>query len=202
MSAGALSRAEYPAPADLNLAIVAGSGSEPRRDDFRDELLSLIPQLRMFTRGLSRDRDSADDLAQETLAKAWRYRQAFQHGTNLKAWLFKIARNTFYGSYRRAWRETPLDQAAADAVPAPGPEQVWSLELSEALQGIRSLSDPLRQALLLVVADGCSYEEAARICHCPVGTAKSRVSRARRALTAILDGTRSTVDAPSGSCCA
>lgn len=182
MSAVAFSQADYPAPAQLN------RGGESGRDGFRDELLSLLPQLRTFTRMLSRDRDTADDLAQETLAKAWRHQQAFQPGTNLRAWLFRIARNTFYGSYRRAWREAPLDEEMAEAVPGPGPEQVWSLELSDAVQAIRSLSDPLRQTLLLVVG-GCSYEEAAKICNCPVGTAKSRVSRARQALAQMLAGT-------------
>jgi len=158
----------------------------PRTDYFRAELVTLIPQLRAFARRLGGDIDSAEDVTQETLAKAWRYQHAFRPGTNLRAWLFTICRNEYYSSRRRVWREEPFDQADAESIPSAA-DQIWSTELSDTLRAVRSLPDTLREALLLVGADGCSYEEAASICHCPVGTAKSRVSRARRALAAILD---------------
>jgi RNA polymerase sigma-70 factor (ECF subfamily) len=156
--------------------------------DFEADLLGLIPQLRAFTRMLSGERQKADDLAQDALAKAWQYQRSFQPGTNLKAWLFAIARNQFISARRRAMREGVFDQQAAEQIPDHTVGQVWSAELSETLRAVQRLPHPLREALLLVGPSGLSYEEAARICHCPVGTVKSRASRARRALAAMVDG--------------
>jgi len=133
------------------------------------------------------DRDRAEDLAQETMAKAWRHRQGFRPGTNLRAWVFTIARNEFYTGRRRARREAPFDQAAAESLSSGVINQHWAAELSDTLRALHLLPQPLREALMLVGASGCSCEEAARICGCAVGTVKSRVSRARRALVAILD---------------
>jgi RNA polymerase sigma-70 factor (ECF subfamily) len=155
--------------------------------EFRTELVSLIPHLRAFARMLTGERDSADDLAQETLAKAWRHQGAFQPGTNLRAWLFTITRNAFYASRRRARREAPFDQQAAEALPSRDVDQFRTVELSQTLRAVELLPGPLREALLLVAASGCSYDEVASICGCPVGTVKSRVSRARHALAAILE---------------
>ena len=75
--------------------------------DFRRDLLGLIPFLRAFSRSLCGDRELADDLAQEALAKAWQSRDTFRAGSNLKAWLFTILRNQFYSDRRRAWRQPP-----------------------------------------------------------------------------------------------
>jgi RNA polymerase sigma-70 factor (ECF subfamily) len=171
-------------------ATLSPTFSHPARQpdqDFRTELVTMIPQLRAFARRLSGDRDSAEDLAQETLAKAWRHRHSFRPGTNLRAWLFTIARNEFYSSRRRAWREAPFDQDKLENIPSGGVDQLWSMELSDTLRALQFLPDALREALILVGAGGCSCEEAARIFDCPVGTVKSRVSRGRRALLAILD---------------
>jgi RNA polymerase sigma-70 factor (ECF subfamily) len=156
--------------------------------DFKSELLGLIPFLRAFARSLTGNQEAADDLAQETLVKAWQSRDSFIPGTNLKAWLFTILRNQFYSDRRRAWRQAPWDQEAAERIPGSGSDQSWAAELSDTARALRCLSDEQREALILVGAGGFSYEDAARICGCAVGTVKSRVARARKALIAILEG--------------
>src|SRR3982751_2079431 len=156
--------------------------------DFKSELLSLVPFLRAFARSLTGNQEAADDLAQETLVKAWQSRSSFIPGTNLKAWLFTILRNQFYSDRRRAWRQAPWDQEAAERIPGSAGEQSWAAELSDTARALSCLSDEQREALILVGAGGFSYEDAAAICHCAVGTVKSRVARARRALINILDG--------------
>ncbi|MBV9046307.1 MAG: sigma-70 family RNA polymerase sigma factor [Alphaproteobacteria bacterium] len=157
-------------------------------DDFKTELLGLIPFLRAFARSLTGNQEAADDLAQEALAKAWQSRDSFVPGTNLKAWLFTILRNQFYSDRRRAWRQAPWDQDAAERIPGGGQDQGWAAELSDTARALRVLTDEQREALILVGAGGFSYEDAAEICNCAVGTVKSRVARARKALIAILDG--------------
>src|SRR6202012_4715442 len=101
---------------------------------------------------------------------------------------FTILRNQFYSDRRRAWRQAPWDQDAAERIPGSTGEQSWAAELSDTARALKSLSDEQREALILVGAGGFSYEDAAEICNCAVGTVKSRVARARRALIAILDG--------------
>ena len=96
--------------------------------DFKTELLALIPFLRAFARSLTGNQEGADDLAQETLVKAWQSRATFIPGTNLKAWLFTILRNQFYSDRRRAWRQAPWDQDAAERIPGGGEDQVHSAE--------------------------------------------------------------------------
>ena len=147
--------------------------------------LALLPSL---ARSLCGNPDTADDLAQETLVKAWQARATFAAGTNLKAWLFTILRNQFYSDRRRAWRQAPWDQDAAERIPGTSGQQSWAAELSDTTRALRALSDEQREALILVGAGGFSYEDAARICNCAVGTVKSRVARARRALISILEG--------------
>lgn len=157
--------------------------------EFKTGLLELIPFLRAFARSLCGNPDTADDLAQETLVKAWQSRNTFAPGTNLKAWLFTILRNQFYSDRRRAWRQAPWDQDAAERIPGASEEQSWAAELSDTARALTSLSDEQREALILVGAGGFSYEAAAQICNCAVGTVKSRVARARKTLIAILEGT-------------
>jgi len=143
----------------------------PSTDDkaFKAELVALIPHLRAFARTLTGDATAADDLAQDAMVKAWDARASFQMGTNMKAWTFMILRNQFYSDKRRSWRQSQLDQEAAERtlVAVDNPEAPVAL-------------DELRLAL-------ASYEEAAAICDCAVGTVKSRVSRARKALLAVLE---------------
>lgn len=156
--------------------------------EFRKDLLELIPFLRAFSRSLCGDRELADDLAQEALAKAWQSRDTFRPGSNLKAWLFTILRNQFYSDRRRAWRQAPWDETAAERVPVARGEQTWAVQLSDTARALRALPAEQREALILVGAGGFSYEDAARIANCAVGTVKSRVARARKALFAALDG--------------
>src|ERR1041385_2410653 len=170
---------------------MSASASRKSADDdaqFKKDLLDLIPFLRAFARSLCGNQETADDLAQETLVKAWQARDMFAPGTNLKAWLFTILRNQFYSDRRRAWRQAPWDQEAAERIPGSAGEQAWGAELSATARALSCLSDEQREALILVGAGGFSYEDAARICNCAVGTVKSRVARARKSLISILEG--------------
>ena len=173
----------------LHAVAQQGRTFKPEGDSqFRTGLIELIPFLRAFARTLCGNADAADDLAQEALAKAWQARNSFTAGTNLKAWLFTILRNQFYSQRRRAWRQAPWDEAAAERIPGSNGQQSWAAELSDTARALSVLSDEQREALILVGVAGFSYEEASRICHCAVGTVKSRVARARSTLLAILDG--------------
>lgn len=167
-------------------------GTRPERSEqddvaFKKELVGLIPHLRAFARTLTGDATSADDLAQDAMLKAWDARQSFQLGTNMKAWTFMILRNQFYSDKRRSWRQTQLDQEAAERTLVAVDDPSAPLALDELRRALNTLPDEQREALVLVGAGGFAYEEAADICGCAVGTVKSRVSRARRALQAALD---------------
>jgi RNA polymerase sigma-70 factor (ECF subfamily) len=156
--------------------------------DFNRDLVALIPFLRAFAHSMCHQHSKAEDLAQETLAKAWHARNDFQPGTNLKAWLFTILRNELYSRARRDWRQTPWDEAAAQHIPAPADEQRWNLELCDTADALRGLPTEQREAVILVGAAGFSYQEAAKICGVPEGTVKSRVARGRQALLETLAG--------------
>jgi RNA polymerase sigma-70 factor (ECF subfamily) len=151
-------------------------------------LIALIPQLRAFSRMLCGRRAIAEDMAQEALAKAWRARDRFEPGTNLKAWLFAILRNEYYSHARRAWRETHWDEIAGEQIAAPPREQEWAMELSDTARALGGLQQGQREALILVGAAGLSYADAAKVCAAPVGTMKSRVARGRAALMSALNG--------------
>ena len=161
----------------------------PSADDgaFKAELVTLIPHLRAFARTLTGDPTAADDLAQEAMMKAWDARASYQMGTNMKAWTFMILRNQFYSEKRRSWRQTQLDQEAAERTLIAVDDPEAPVALDELRQALQTLPEELREALILVGAGGFAYEEAAEICQCAVGTVKSRVSRARKALQATLE---------------
>ncbi|WP_304167209.1 sigma-70 family RNA polymerase sigma factor [Phenylobacterium aquaticum] len=168
-------------------------------DDFRTELVALIPHMRAFARTLCNDRAQAEDLAQDALARAWASRDRFEMGTNMKAWTFMILRNQFYSEKRRAWRQVQLDQESAERTLVAIDDPASPLALDELRLGLAMLPAEQREALVLVGAGGFAYEEAADICGVAVGTVKSRVSRARRALHAILeDGSYERDGAPAG----
>ena len=121
------------------------------------------------------------------MLKAWKSRDKFKPGSNLKAWTFTILRNQFYSIKRRSWRATSLDQEVAEQTIMATADQEKSVQLNELRRGLDSLKEDQREALILVGASGLSYEEAAEICNCAVGTIKSRVSRARKALEAVME---------------
>ena len=156
-------------------------------DRFKAELVRLIPQLRAFARSLCGNPTAADDLAQDAMIKAWSARNSFEMGTNMKAWAFMILRNQFYSDKRRGWRQTELDQETAERTLLAIDDPTAPLALDEVRLGLAMLPSEQREALILVGAGGFAYEEAAEICGCAVGTVKSRVSRARRALQAMLE---------------
>ncbi|MDQ2859894.1 MAG: sigma-70 family RNA polymerase sigma factor, partial [Pseudomonadota bacterium] len=161
---------------------------DPARDfAFKRELVALIPHLRAFARTLTGDPTAADDLAQDAMMKAWDARASFEMGTNMKAWTFMILRNQFYSEKRRSWRQSQLDQEAAERTLVAIDDPAAPVALDELRLGLGMLPSEQREALVLVGAGGFAYEEAADICGCAVGTVKSRVSRARRALQGILD---------------
>jgi RNA polymerase sigma-70 factor, ECF subfamily len=163
------------------------SASESDAAAFRDGLVEMIPNLRAFARSLCGKRDLADDLAQETLAKAWQARDRFQPGTNLKAWLFVILRNEFYSAHRRA--KTVANYTLANSHLSEGmeAEQYAKLDLADLIRAFNQLPSEQKEALALTTGE-FSYDEAAEICGCAVGTIKSRVSRARKQLQNLVEG--------------
>jgi RNA polymerase sigma-70 factor, ECF subfamily len=157
---------------------------------FKRELEPLIPQVRAFARFLCQsDRSRADDLAQEALMRAWQARESFAPGTQMRAWLFVIVRNLFYSERRRAWRVVAYDETAAERTLQTKAVQNEQLELDDVRRALALVPDDQREALILVSAGGLSYEDAAGICGCAVGTIKSRVNRGRKALTLALEST-------------
>jgi len=152
----------------------------------RDAMLAAVPSLRAFAISLSGNVDRADDLVQETLLRAIANIESFQPGTNMSAWMFTILRNLFRSEYRKRRREVEdTDGSYADTLKS-HPEQGSHLEFKEFKSALSKLPPDQREALILVGASGFSYEEAAAICECAVGTIKSRVNRARTRLADLL----------------
>jgi RNA polymerase sigma-70 factor (ECF subfamily) len=149
-------------------------------------MLEVVPSLRAFAISLCGNVDRADDLVQETLLRAWANMGSFQLGTNMSAWLFTILRNLFRSEYRKRRREVEdVDGSYAESLTS-APEQNSRLEIVEFRDALTLLPSEQRESLILVGASGFSYEEAAQICGCAVGTIKSRVNRARSRLAEIL----------------
>lgn len=168
---------------------VAGRASIATLSDeqFRGQLQAAIPDLRAFARGLSGDRDVADDLVQETMLKAWIARGRFQAGTNFKAWTFTILRNYYFTQVRRRRFVGEWNDLVADRVLAAPADQDSTVELRDVMRALQQIPPDQREALILVAAAGMSYEEAAEVTGVMLGTVKSRVSRARSALERLLD---------------
>lgn len=165
------------------------SGEPIDREEFHRLLLEQIPRLRRYARALTRNRDSADDLVQDSLQQALRKRELWQPGTNLRAWLFTIMHNIFVSGVRR---ESIAPQVGGDPegvglAVAPA-NQDASIYLQEVERGIQALPAEQREAVLLVALEGLSYEEVGRILGIPVGTVRSRLSRAREALRRYAEG--------------
>ena len=168
-------------------ALTQGDEHTPLSDEqFKLELAQVIPHLRAFGRSLSGNRDLTDDLVQETLLKAWAARNRFQAGTNMRAWTFIILRNLFLSQMRRQRFRGEWDEITASRILAAPASQDKHIELNDLQRALLHLPQPQREALILVGAGGFSYEEAAEICGCAVGTIKSRVARGRVALDSLL----------------
>jgi RNA polymerase sigma-70 factor, ECF subfamily len=159
--------------------------------ELRDAMLAAVPSLRAFAISLSGNIDRADDLVQETLLRAMANIDSFQPGTNLSAWLFTILRNLFRSEYRKRRREVEDPDGNYAETLRSHPEQQGRVEFEEFRVALAKLPADQREALVLVGASGFSYEEAAAISNCAVGTIKSRVNRARTRLAELLaiDGT-------------
>lgn len=160
--------------------------SVSKHDSLCEPLISAVPNLRAFAISLCGDVDRADDLVQETLVKAWNSLASFEQGTNLKAWLFTILRNTYFSECRKLRREVKDPDGELAAKLSVRPEQHGHMDLFDFNVALAKLSDDQREALVLVGAEGFSYEEVASICGCAVGTVKSRVNRARVRLADLL----------------
>jgi RNA polymerase sigma-70 factor, ECF subfamily len=156
---------------------------------FKRELLATLPSLRAFAVSLSGKHDKADDLVQDTIMKAWAKQDSFELGTNIKAWLFTILRNEFYSQMRKRGREIQDSDGAFTERMAVHPAQYGSMDLQDFRKALDALPSDQREAVILIGASGFSYEEAAEICSCAIGTMKSRVSRARTRLQELLQVT-------------
>ena len=165
-------------------------------DAYWSSVTALIPQLRGYALALTHSSAEADDLVQEALTRAWRFRTGFNAGTNLKAWLFKILRNCFHNetASRRPVVQDVEGRFAARLTCAP--EQDWFIRYRELLTAMARLTPTCREGLLLVVASGLTYDEAAVVAGCAVGTMKSRVNRARGQLARMLGDDVTTLQTP------
>ena len=159
---------------------------DPVHGDPKDELVDHLPALRAFALSLTRDGSSADDLVQDTIVKAWTNMDKFQAGTNLRAWLFTILRNTFYSARRKTRREVSDSDGIYAARLATRPDHDGRLAMTDFRAAFAQLPDEQREALILVGASGFSYDDAARMTGVAVGTVKSRANRGRKRLADLL----------------
>jgi RNA polymerase sigma-70 factor (ECF subfamily) len=153
----------------------------------KDAFLAAIPSLRAFSISMCGRSARAEDLVQETLVKAWAHLDSFEPGTNMNAWLYRILRNEFYSAFRKGRHEVADEEGRQAARLATRPTQEGHLQFREFREAMDKLAPDHREALLLVGAAGHSYDEAAALCGCAVGTMKSRVNRARSRLAQLLD---------------
>jgi RNA polymerase sigma-70 factor (ECF subfamily) len=156
--------------------------------EFRADLVGIIPHLRAFARSLTRNREQADDLVHDAVVRALSAANQFRPGTNFKAWMFTILRNLYYNEGRKdRSRCVSLDGMTIELEATPASQEA-SLEFRDFRRAYWQLTDAHREVLILIGASGLSYEEAAQVCNCAVGTIKSRISRARHELAQLLSG--------------
>ncbi len=158
----------------------------PLSDELRASLLAAIPHLRAFAISLTGNIDQADDLVQEAILRGLRYIDKFEPGTNMQAWLFTLLRNQVHTSFRKSRHEVEDPDGLMAGMLSTLPEQQGHLDLSDLQVALTKLSVEQREVLLLVGAEGLSYEETAQICGTKVGTIKSRMNRARTRLAELL----------------
>lgn len=163
-----------------------GNRTASDKADFKRDLAAVVPHLRAFARGLCGRADMADDLVQEALLKAWAAQDRFEPGTSMRAWTFVILRNAYLTDMRRNRFRGEYDENVAERILTAPAGQEEPIHLADLHRALLTLPPERREALLLVGAGGFSYEEAAQICGCAVGTIKSRVGRARAALNLML----------------
>jgi len=149
-------------------------------------MLAAVPDLRGFALRLCRRADRADDLVQQALLHAIDRIESFTPGTNMAAWLCTILRNNFCNEFRKRSREVSDSGEYLTGTMAAQPEQEGRIRFVEFHGALAKLSGDQREALLLVGASGLSYDEAAEICRCPVGTIKSRTNRGRARLAELM----------------
>lgn len=150
--------------------------------EVRQCVVECIPHLRAFARSLCGNRDRADDLVQEAIMRALAAERSYTPGTNFKAWIFTILRNHYFNEIRKHGGRTVSSDDLGEFEPSTPASHEASLEFCEFRRAFWTLSDGQREVLMLVGPGGLSYEEAASICNCAVGTIKSRVCRARQEL--------------------
>lgn len=155
--------------------------------DPREEIITHLPSLRAFAMSLTRNPSSADDLVHDTVVKAWSKFDLYRPGTNLRAWLLTILRNTYYSGRRKQAREVADSDGAMTERLATKPDHDGRLALADLASAFARLPPEQREVLILVGAMGFSIEEAAETCGCAPGTVKSRANRGRRALAVMLD---------------
>jgi RNA polymerase sigma-70 factor, ECF subfamily len=156
------------------------SKSDASISEDTDQILDHIPALRAYARGLTRQSNDADDLLQETLAKAIANISKFQPGTNMRAWMFTIMRNSFLTDVRKRTREHPGAEDCVSILPVTYPSHEAYITGQRLFQAIARLPPHYRDILHSVVVIGESYEATALKAGCALGTVKSRVNRARR----------------------
>jgi RNA polymerase sigma-70 factor (ECF subfamily) len=156
-------------------------------EEFKAQMVALIPRLRAFARGLCRDADLGDDIAQEAMMRAWSSRDTFRPGSNFRAWMFMIVRNHFYTTAAKRSLTVVWDPEAAERLLVQAPTQEDGLHLDDVNRAMARLPDKQREMLLLIAGAGVSYEEASEIAGCSMGTVKSRLNRARIAIRELID---------------
>ena len=154
--------------------------------DPKKELIEHLPAMRAFAMSLTRNSAAADDLVQDAVVKAWSNFDKFEPGTNLRAWLFTILRNTYYSLYRKRRREVEDPDGTMAGKLSEKPAHDGHLAMNDFREAFAQLSDEQREVLILVGAEGFSYEDAAEMCGCAVGTIKSRTNRARKRLAELM----------------
>lgn len=157
---------------------------------FQDLLVATLPAMTAFAVMLTRNRQSADDLVHDTAVRALSRQELFAPGTNLKAWLFTIMRNLHINNLRAGHRSrmVDIDDDLLPNLSSAAPNQEHRLVLKELFRAIGALNPDQQEVLSLVVGQDMSYEEAAAVCGCPIGTIRSRLARARRELERMLAG--------------